>query len=79
MKRIVLEEPLTWAIVCLVSSTVAEQVGPDVLGVYLTALGVAAISLAFILFPGLRSGDAGMRRPSRLRALLGAGRSKGSR
>lgn len=51
MKRIVLEEPTTWAIVCLISGTVAEQVGPDVFGVYLAALGVAAAALAHILFP----------------------------
>jgi hypothetical protein len=51
MKCIVRNDPMTWAIVCLIASTVAEQVGPNVFGIYLTALGVAAISLAFILAP----------------------------
>lgn len=55
MKRVVLDEPLTWAVVCLISGTVAEQVGPDVLGIYLTALGIAAVAMAFLLFPTLRS------------------------
>ena len=67
---------MTWAIVCLVASTVAEQTGPDVFGVYLTALGIAAIATAHILFPEK------MRRLSEgesLRAVLGGGRSRGSR
>jgi hypothetical protein len=54
MKHIVRDDPMTWAIVCLTASTVAEQAGPNVFGIYLTALGVAAIALSFVLFPGLR-------------------------
>lgn len=66
MKRVVLNEPMIWAIVCLVAGIVAEQTGPDVSGVYLTALAVAAIALAFILFPNLRpSGQAGQGRRER--------------
>jgi len=42
---------MTWAIVCLIASTVAEQAGPDVFGIYLAALGVAAAALAHILIP----------------------------
>lgn|GEM_PF-4094502 len=64
MKRIVLDEPLTWAIVCLISGTVAEQVGPDVFGIYLTALGIGAVAVAFLLFPSLRSSQsASWRKP----------------
>jgi hypothetical protein len=64
MKCIVLDEPLTWALVCLISGTVAEQVGPDVFGVYLTALAIAAVAVAFLLFPNLRPRQsASWRRP----------------
>jgi len=42
---------MTWAIVCLIASTVAEQTGPDVFGLYLAALAVAAGALAHMLFP----------------------------
>lgn len=66
MKRVVLDEPMTWAIVCLIAGIVAEQTGPEVSGVYLTALAVAATALAFILFPSLRrSGQAGQGRRER--------------
>jgi hypothetical protein len=51
MKCFVRDDPLTWAIVCLAASTVAEKTSPDAFGIYLTALGVAAAALVHILFP----------------------------
>jgi hypothetical protein len=66
MKRVVLDSPMAWAIIGLIASTVAEITGPDLVGIYLTALGVAAIALAFIFFPRLRgSGPAGQGRSER--------------
>ncbi len=50
-KCFVRDDPMTWAIICLVASTVAEKTDPDAFGIYLTALGVAAAALAHILFP----------------------------
>ena len=57
MKRFVREDPMTWAIICLVAAVVAERMGPDSGAVYLVALGVGVIALAFILFPNLRQPD----------------------
>jgi hypothetical protein len=42
---------MVWAIVCFIAGVVAEQTGPGVFSVYLTALGVAAVALAFLIVP----------------------------
>jgi hypothetical protein len=58
---------MTWAIVCLVAAVVAERTGPDAGAIYLVALGVAVIALAFILAPETlrHPGQAGQGRRER--------------
>lgn len=59
--------PLTCAIVCLMAGVVAHLIGPDSGPIYVIALGVGAIALAFNLAPEAlrRSGQAGQGRRER--------------
>ncbi|HEX5713639.1 MAG TPA: hypothetical protein VFX85_10030 [Solirubrobacterales bacterium] len=42
---------MTWAIIGLICSTAAEQIGPNAIGPYLLALGMAAIALMRAVAP----------------------------
>ena len=50
---------MVWAIVCLLAGVVAEQTGPDVFPIYLTALSVAAVALLFVIAPERMPGGVG--------------------
>ena len=52
MKRVVRNDQMTWLIVLLVATVVAERAGPGIATVYYTALGVAAVALIFVVAPG---------------------------
>ena len=56
---------MAWPIIGLVASVVAERAGPDVFSVYLTALGIAAVALAFMFFPDRMPGRTGGERSER--------------
>lgn len=52
---------MAWSVIGLTAAVVAERVGPDAFSVYLTALGVAAVALAFMIVPDRMPGRVGRR------------------
>jgi hypothetical protein len=62
MKFIVRDNPMAWAIVCLIAGLIAELTGPGIGAAHLIALGVGAIAFVMILWPDRPRHWRGIRR-----------------
>jgi membrane protein implicated in regulation of membrane protease activity len=61
MKCFVRDNPMTWSVIGLVCATAAERLGPTAGGLYLLALGLAAIAVMHVIAPNLLPGSKGER------------------